>query len=51
MRRQKNCKSNRKLSLLLFAAALICLCMLSAKLTLILLALSLIGLGIWLLKC
>lgn len=51
MRRGKNCETKRKLSLILFAAALLCLCFLSAKLTLVLLALSLIALGIWLMKC
>lgn len=51
MRRGKNCKIKRKLSVILFAAALLCLCFLSAKLTLTVLAIALIVLGILLLKC
>ena len=40
-----------KLAIVAFAAALICLCFLSAKFTLVVLALALIAVGVWLLKC
>ncbi len=48
---KKYCKKRRKLALLFFIAALICLCFLSTKLMLVILAVSLIVLGILLLKC
>ena len=49
--RRRDCRKNRKLSLILFCAGVLCLCLLSAKLMLVVLAVGLIGLGIWLLKC
>ena len=39
-----------KAALIFFAAAVICLCLLSAKITLVVLAISLAAVGIWLLK-
>ncbi|MBD5113755.1 MAG: hypothetical protein HDT46_00900 [Ruminococcaceae bacterium] len=51
MRRNKCCKGRAKLAIIVFAAAVICLCFLSAKLTLVIIALALIAAGIWLLKC
>lgn len=51
MKRGKCFNPKRKLSVILFAAALMCLCFIFPKLILVLLALSLIALGIWLLKC
>lgn len=49
--RRRDCRKNRKLSLILFCAGVLCLCLLSAKLMLVVLAVGLIGLGVWLLKC
>lgn len=49
--RRRNCRKSNKLAVILFAAALVCLCFLSAKITLIVLAAALIAAGIWLLKC
>lgn len=49
--RRRDCRKNRKLSLILFGAGVLCLCLLSAKLMLVVLAVALIGLGIWLLRC
>lgn len=49
--RRRDCHKKRKLSLILFCAGLLCLCLLSAKLTLVVLAAALIAIGVWLLKC
>ncbi len=48
--KRRRCSNNFKLSAVLFGAALICLCLLSAKFTLVLLAIALAAAGIWLLK-
>ena len=50
-RKNKCCKGRTKLAIIVFGAAVICLCLLSAKLTLVIIALALIAAGIWLLKC
>ena len=49
--RGRNNKCKNKAAMILFIAALICLCLLSAKLMLIILALALVAAGIWLLRC
>ena len=50
-RKNKCCKGRTKLAIIVFGAAVICLCLLSARLTLVIIALALIAAGIWLLKC
>ncbi|MCM1298272.1 MAG: hypothetical protein NC228_01805 [[Eubacterium] siraeum] len=49
--RRRNCRKSKSLAAILFAAAVICLCLLSAKFTLVALAAALIAGGLWLLKC